>query len=274
MVLDQDDLKYNYGCSSCGYKPQNDGPLGRIPLDRVIETLDAHFNKNDLPGAGKLLDYWRCEAVSLRDYQGELSIVNEQLGYFRKTGDSEKADEAVSRSLQLIEALGNADSVSAATVYLNAATTLKAFGKAEDALPLYQQALAVYRTQLDPTDTRFGGFYNNYGLALADLNRFEEAEQAFRSALAVMSQSANGKPEEAITHLNLAHLFESWSEKDSSAIDTSLDCAESLLKDPGIPQNGYFAFVLSKCAPSYRHFGREETAVWMEQLSEELYERS
>ena len=106
MAMELDDLKFNFGCASCGYKHQDpDGPIGTISVKRVIEKLDEHFAVNDMAGAGRLLDYWRQEAFTLRDRQGELSIVNEQLGYFRKIGDEAKALEAVSRSLELIEKL-------------------------------------------------------------------------------------------------------------------------------------------------------------------------
>jgi hypothetical protein len=34
-----------------------------------------------------------------------------------------------------------------------------------------------------------------------------------------------------------------------------LDRAEALLDTPGIPRNGYYAFVCEKCAPVFGHYG-------------------
>jgi len=227
-----------------------------------------------LAGAGRLLSYWHSEAVRLRDKQGELSVVNEELGYFRKTAESLKALTAVERSIELITELGAENTVSSATIFLNAATTLKAFGKAEEALPLYDKALKIYKANLSPNDKRFGGFYNNYGLTLADLKRYDEAENAFLNAIEVMLENENSKPEIAITYVNLAHLYEVFEGRSEEDIKICLDSAEEYLADKDIVHNGYFAFVLSKCAPSFRHFGMLEKALEMEKLSEAIYERS
>lgn len=86
MAMDYDELSYNFGCGSCGYKLISGEASRRgIPVSRVIEKLDGYFAQNDLTEAGKLLTYWRAEAVSLGDRSGELSIVNEQLGFSRRS---------------------------------------------------------------------------------------------------------------------------------------------------------------------------------------------
>lgn len=275
MELDQFDLKFNFGCASCGYKNKSENaPLGTIPVSRVIDKLDALFSRNDMTEAGKLLDYWRKEAVSLRDMRGELTIVSEQMGYFRKTGEEEKAMESVDRGLELIEMLNAADSVPSATIFLNAATTLKAFGKAEKALPLYAQTQRIYTKKLDKNNLLFAGFYNNYGLALVDLNRYEEAEAAYQKALEIVLNDPKGRLDGAVTYLNMAHLYEVWDDKTAADIKLCLKNAKEILEEESIPKNGYYAFVLSKCAPTYRHFGKIEIAENMEHLSEEIYERN
>ncbi len=275
MPLDKDDLKFNFGCASCGYKNvSDDTPLGRIPVNRIIENLDSLFDKNDLAGAGRLLDYWRNEARVLRDKQGELTIASEQMGYFRKTLDKERAEESVARGLELIEELGVGNTVSSATIYLNAATTMKAFGNADKAIELYEKTRSIYNEKLSPDDLLFGGFYNNFGLALTDLGRFDDAEKAYLSALDVVLSSKEGKLDGAITYVNMAHLYEDWERKTHEDISLCLDNAYGLLSSPTIDRNGYCAFVMSKCAPSFRYFGRESIASELEKISEELYERA
>ena len=153
--------------------------------------------------------------------------------------------------------------LSAATVLLNAATTLKAFGHAEEGLPLYERAFAVYSRDLEKDDERLGGFYNNYGLALADLSRKEEAESAFFSALEIMEKKGKGLLEGAVTHLNLAHLYELWQDE---KIYPHLISAYELLLSPTIAHNGYFIFTLGKCIPSFRHFGLTEEAAVLSAL--------
>lgn len=275
MALENDDLKFNFGCASCGYNnPSPNQPIGKIPVQNILETLDNYFNKNDLASAGRLLDYWRREAFSLRDRKGELTILSEQMGYFRKTNEKEKALESVNRGLELIDHLNIADTVSAATIFLNAATTLKAFSQSEKALPLYEKALKIYSEKLDKTDVRFAGFYNNYGLALGDLKRYDDAEKAFVSALDIVLSDTKTWLDGAVTYVNLAHLYNDWEEKSTKDVETCLDKAYELLTDESIPHDGYYAFVLTKCFPSFRCFGREAVAINMEKTAVEIYERA
>lgn len=269
-MLEQEDLKFNFGCASCGYKNRpEDQPLGTIPVARVIEKLDSLFACNNMTEAGRLLRYWRKEAVSLRDKRGELAMVSEQIGYFRKTGEEAEALEAVERALTLIDQ--TQESVSNGTILLNTATTLKAFGKAEQALPLYEKAYAIYKKHLAENDLLLAGYYNNYGLALADLERYEEAEDCYQKALQIVLQDEKGRLDGAVTYLNMAHMYPYWDEKSAADIKDCLNKAQQILQDPNQPQNGYYAFVLSKCAPSFRQFGKEDLAREMEQLSEEIY---
>lgn len=270
-MLNNDDLKYDMQpCCDVNGKGAANG--AKADIRRVIERLDALFDKNDLASAGRLLEYWKKETALTGDREGELSIVSEMLGYYRKTGEREKALGAVSRALSLISELKNESSVSAATVFLNAATTLKAFGMAKDAMPLYEKAYAVYKAELDENDPRFGGFYNNVGLALTDIGETEKAERAYGAAVSVMLKKPDGKAEAAITYVNSAHLYEA--ENKTEKITEALDTARTLLYDEDLPHNGYYAFVLSKCAPSFGYFGYTEDAEKMEREAKRIYEGS
>ncbi len=271
--MNSEDLKYNYGCVSCGYKLiTKASPKGRIDVRRFIDKLDEFFDKNDMAGAGNHLTYWRQEAASLGDLSGELTVVSEQIGYFRKTLDERNATEAISRGFSLIEALQNSDTVSAATVFLNSATTLKAFGKAAEAVGLYEKALSIYKRELPEDDTRFGGLYNNYGLALVDLCEYEKAEELYKKAIEIMLKSEKGKCDAAITFINMAYLYNSDSRWGILDIEKCLTEAKRLLGDEKNIKNGYYAFVLSKCAPAFRDFCDEETAKIMEDEAKRIYE--
>lgn len=271
--MNSEDFKYNYGCTSCGYRLITK-PIqkGRIDVKRFIDRLDEFFDKNDMTGAGNHLDYWRGEAVSLGDLSGELTVVSEQIGYFRKMLDEKNATEAISRCFALIDALENSDTVSAATVFLNAATTLKAFGRASESIGLYEKALSIYKRELFEDDTRFGGLYNNYGLALADLSEYEKAEELYKKAIGIMLKSEKGKCDAAITYINMAYLYNSDSRYGILDIEKCLSTAKQLLIDEKNTKNGYYAFVLSKCAPAFRDFCDEETAINMENEAKRIYE--
>ena len=275
-MLDSFDYK-EPRCTQCGgedfYYPDNDKPQGHIPVDRIIRKIDALFDKNDYASAGKLLENWENEARVLKDKRGELSIQSELMGYYRKIGNREKGLQSVRRGLELIDRLGAEESVSAATIYLNAATTLKSFNQAEQAVPLYEKTGKIYAAHLDENDARYGGFYNNYALALVNLKRFDEAESLYKRALDVMKNVEHGEADSAITYVNMAHLYEAW-KNDEALISSCMEEAERLLNTPSLPRNGYYAFVCSKCAPSFGYFGYFLTDADLKERAKEIYERT
>ncbi len=260
-----DNVQITLGCSDCGRL----AAASTIPVSRVIEKLDECFAVNDMDAAGKLLEYWEQEAVALGDLSGELSVVNELLGYYRKVGDSQKGLRAVARSLELLELLHQKNQVSGATVILNAATTMKAFGQAQQAVPLYEKAEKIYTEKLSSGDNRFGGFYNNKALALVDVGRYKEAEDCYCQALAVVDEL---QPDSAVTYVNMAHLYEVWLDDSEQKIAECLQKAEEILQSPRMEQNAYYAFVCSKCAPSFDYFGFFVTAKILTERAKRIYE--
>lgn len=247
----------------------------RISVARVIEKLDGCFAKNDLDGARRLIEYWQKEAETLGDVQGELSIVNEMLGLYRKTGEKDKAEAAIARALVLLDETEMSGSVSGATIMINAATTAKAFGGAERALPLYERALSLYKNGgIDENDARYAALYNNYATALSDLERFEDADALYQKALRITSASVDTLLDCAVTYVNMAHLYEEWGEETYERIEGCLASAEQIFNDERIKRDSYYAFVAEKCAPSFDYFGYFAFAKELSTLSREIYERA
>lgn len=248
--------------------------MNRIPVKKIIDELDSLFSKNDMEKAGGLLEKWERISRDIGDVSGEITIQSELVGYYRKTAEKEKALRCVERALSLISLSGQEDTISGATVLLNCATTMKAFNKSEDALPLYQKARSVFEKRLDKKDPLHAGFCNNFALALADLKRYKEAEELYECAL----EALKGTPKEldcAVTYVNMAHLYEEWQpdgfrEKISHAMENAL----LSLCDTSLERNGYMAFVYSKCAPSFSYFGDEDTAGYLQSISDEIYAKN
>ncbi len=254
------------------YNPKKNAPAGRIPVSRIIDKVDSLFGRNDYAEAGRLLNYWKNEAVELGDKNGELAMENELVGYYRKQGDKDKGLASVKCALGLTDELTQSEMASGATVFINCATAYKSFGMAEEALPLYIRAEKVYKNVLKDTDSRFGGLYNNMALTLADLGRFGEAEEAYRSALSVMKKVPRGEAECAITYINLAHMYEDCGMGDK--IGDCMDKAYALLKSKNLPHDGYYAFVIEKCAPSFGYFGMDIISEELSREAKEIYERA
>ncbi len=268
--------KFDYAGPACPlsggedfYFPAKDVPLGRIPVSRIIDKIDRLFDKNKYDEAGKLLEYWRNEAVQLKDTQGELAMENELIGYYRKQNDKEKGLASVRRALELAEELKQFDFASGATMLVNCATAYKAFGEVEKSLPLYERAEEIYKKFLKSNDSRFGALYNNMALSLAETGDYEKAEKAYFSALAIMSEVENGEAESAITYINLAHFYELFGKTEK--IKDCMEKAYNLLQSENLPHNGYYAFVIEKCAPSFGYFGYAEICDNLKQEAAEIY---
>lgn len=259
-------------CNATG----NEKPEAHIETVRIQERLDHYLEKEDYAGAEKHLLYWLQEAEIIRDKRGELFLRNELMGIYRKTSCKANALDSAKEALLLLNELEMEETVTAATVYINAATVMKAFEKADEALPYFEKAQKIYESSLNETDPRLGGLYNNYALALADTGRFAEARKLYGKALDVTAQTKNGETEQAITWLNLADLTEKelGAEEAETEINECLDRAETLLDTDSLPQDSYYAFVCDKCAPSFGYYGRFFYEKELIERSRKIHERS
>ena len=228
-----------------------------IDAQRVIAKLDDYLAHNDYAGAERHLKYWEGEARMGRDLRGEFTIAEELMGLYRKLGRREEAISYAEKAVHYVDLIGLQDTVSAATAMLNAATVYKAFGQAEKGISLFETARRIYESKLLPEDSRLAGLYNNYALSETDLGRFEEARALYQKALAIISETEGGEPEQAITELNLASLAEAQYglEKAEAEIEEHLARAEALLKKEGVRKDGNYAFVAEKCAPVFGYYG-------------------
>lgn len=241
-----------------------------IDVPAAIAELDALYNSGREREAGAYLERRRDEARALGDWRGELSMISELLGYHRRDGDREKGIAAVNEALDIIRLHRMGRTVSGATVLLNAATTMKCFGMAKESIPIFEHVARVYGENLDPTDYRFGGLYNNMALSYQDLGDYRRAEQHFQLALRVIAHSRDPENEMAVTWCNLAELYDRQDPEDPK-IDACMERAWELLNAPSLPRNGYHAFTISKCVPSFDHFGYFLYAKELRERAERIY---
>lgn len=261
-------------CTLCGgkdfYYPKKDAPKGKIPVSRIIEKVDEAFNKNDMQEAKRLLEYWKKEAQSLLDKKGELSVVNELLGLYRKLDDAKNAEKVAERAVILVKELGLEEDFSVGNIYLNVATTLKAIKKARESIFYYDEAYKIFTKFPERSKDLMSGYYNNRAVALVDLGEVEKAKECYYKALEYLKGTPFEFTDGAITMVNLAHLYFSMDLEHKAK-----ECVEKiilLLENEKVIKNGYYAYVLTKCTPALRHFGFTEKAEEYEKLAEQIYE--
>lgn len=224
--------------------------------EQILAELDTYLHKNDYAGAEQYLLGVRRGASEQGDLHTLVTVFNELMGLYRKTVRESEALDSVDAALDTIAALDAERQVGSATTYLNCATVYKAFGRAEQAIPLFCRAREIYEEKLSPEDRRLGGLYNNMGLALVDAGRFGEAYELYAKAIEVMKRHEDGAPEVAITYLNMASAAEAQLglEAAEERIQEYLAAAEALLEGYD-KRDGYYAFVCEKCASVFGYYG-------------------
>lgn len=247
-----------------------------VPQDRIIEKMNDYMSRGDYAGAERHLLYWLNEAFLGKDTRGELMIRNELIGHYRKTGSRDHAFENAEKALKLIDELDFAGSKSAGITYINIATAYNAFGKNDMSLKIFQKAKSVFESLNNADYDLLGGLYNNMALTYVALGRFDEAFIYYDKALSCMEKVKNGELERAITYLNMADAYtvQLGDEAAESRVFNLLDKAYDLLNTPGVPKNGYYAFVCEKCAPAFSYYGYFAAADEFNRKAKEIYERN
>ncbi len=257
----------NNKCDSCSKEKQD-----KVPVLRVINKLDEYFSVNDLKGAEELLNYWVDEAQRLEDSSGFLSMLNEQVGLYRRLNDSEKGLKAVEYALSLINEK-NFYSSAVATIYINCATTLKAFGKVSEGLPYYKKAEQMYLELNENDNFKYASLYNNMASAYAEIGKFKLSEESYVKAIDILTKTGSNEGEIAVSYVNLAHLYfenDPFNEK----VGECMELAWDKLNSAHISHDGNFAFICSKCAPSFEYFGYFQKSEKLKNEAEKIYGRS
>ena len=257
-----------------GFDSQPQG-IRPVPQQRIREKLDAYMGRRDYPAVERHLLYWKEEARMGHDQRGLLMILNELVGHYRKTGERDKAMAAAEDALHLVDEMDFSGSISEGTTCVNCATAMNAFGENERALQLFERAREVYEQSPAIEPGLLGGLYNNMALTCASLKRFDEAWALYDRAMNCLAGVPHGVLEQAITCLNRAALLEARDglEAAEGRIFDLMEQAAALLDTPGIPHDGYYAFVCEKCAPAFDYYGCFADAERFRQEAQRVYER-
>ncbi len=253
-------------CKSCSKEP-----VGRINVGRFISKLTEALNKNDLKSAAETVEYWEKEAAALGDNMGLVSVLNEELGLYRRLGDKDKGIKAIEKTEKLLESEGLLDTLSGATVCINLATTLKAFENPDKGLYFYDLAQKVYIENGKTESFEYAALLNNKSSALIDLERFDEAESALERAIEILKAEGNHDGDIALSYLSLAHLTFERDDTAYQRVEEYIDLAWEFINSKRQKRDADWAFAISKCVPSLKYFKRELEAEVLEELAEEIW---
>ena len=129
-----------------------------VDVPALIRRLDALYAGGREAEAESFLEGALVRARSGGDWRAELSILSELLGQYRRSMHEQAGLRTVNEALDIIREHHMGQTVSAATVMLNAATTLKCFGRADESIPIFSHVARVYADNLDSRRDSFDTF--------------------------------------------------------------------------------------------------------------------
>ncbi len=252
-------------CSGCGNEPS-----GYINVSRFVKKMDECFADSDIEEAIRTVEFWENEARAYNDTHGLLSVLNEEIGLFRRTGDKQRGMRAVDMALSILDS--QPADISRATIYVNIATTMKAFGMPKEGLVYFDKAEEIYGSADKKTSYEYSALLNNKSASLCELGLYDEGEVCLRGAIDILKEVGSHEVEVGVSYVNLAHLYFDRDGESYAEVERLLDLAWEYI-NAHEDRDGNYAFAISKCAPSFRYFRRELEADALELTAGEIYDR-
>ena len=237
-------------------------------MKKFIQELDSLMGQARWDDAEALLLLYKSRAQARGDKACELSLCNELVGFYRQRQKEAGFIPNWQRCRELLEEL-NVRGVSRGTILINGATALVSFGKAEAALPFYQEAFGCYIRGLDPADERFAALFNNMASAFQACGAYERAEEHMRMAMDVLEKKPH-HIDVATTWVNLAQLYAQWGRE--AAVLSALDKAMERFDDPEVLWNDYYAHTCRKCAGAFGALGQPDRERELLERADMVYE--
>ena len=176
--------------------------------EAFLKGLDAIFEAHE--GATKAEPYLlqaMDDAENAGDDAGLLTVLNETMGFYRSQGRHEDNQWIVQRSIELALRMRLEGTEAWTTTLINAATSMRAAGRYDQAEDLYHQAIDSAKATLSPTDRRMAALHNNLSMLYSETGRPEQALHELEAALRVL-EAASVDPSNdidiATTHTNIA----------------------------------------------------------------------
>lgn len=176
--------------------------------EAFLKGLDAIFEAHE--GATKAELYLlqaMDDAENAGDDAGLLTVLNETMGFYRSQGRHEDNQWIVQRSIELALRMRLEGTEAWTTTLINAATSMRAAGRYDQAEDLYHQAIDSAKATLSPTDRRMAALHNNLSMLYSETGRPEQALHELEAALQVL-EAASVDPSNdidiAATHTNIA----------------------------------------------------------------------
>ena len=224
-----------------------------MDINQVIAGLDKLFAEKKIKAAEPYLKEHLQQAKDEKDYGAALTILNEQIGYYRSVSRSTDSIKAFEEAKEYVKTMKLEGTEHEATTLLNGATALRAAEKYEEAMKEYIRVEEIYQNTIPEGDYRFAGLYNNMSLLYSALEQYRESEDKLKQALKVLEGLEHSEIEQAITYTNLALNYSRLGEKEE--MNATLEAALKLFEEYADNKDAHYAAALSGLASAYYEMG-------------------
>lgn len=176
-----------------------------MDIQNVLKELDCLVKEQRTEEIPSFFDEKCLEAEGAEQFDALLILYNEEMGFYRETGNYKKSIEASEKAMVLAEQMGITGSVPYATTLLNAANAHRAAGLPDKSLELYARVFEIYEKELPKQDMYFANLYNNISLVYQEIQEYAKAKDALLKALGICLENVSTDFEIAVTHANLAN---------------------------------------------------------------------
>ncbi len=160
-----------------------------MDLNKTLDKLDKLFADHRSDLVEDFLQNAVKEAMSEGDNEAILSLVSELVGFYRDSGQTDKAAVYAGSMIRLCESFGISGTVPHGTALLNAANAYRAAGMFEQSADCFGKCFGIYSENLPKTDMRISGYYNNLSLLYQETGDFAHSAEALKTALAIAKEN-------------------------------------------------------------------------------------
>lgn len=174
-----------------------------MDVNNMLAGLDRLFSENRISEVGTYLENAFAQAAAEQDISACLTILNEQIGFFRSTCEYDKSIDYSNQAVFLLDRIGMQGTIPYATTLLNVANAYRAAGRLDEALEYFKQVETIYDEKLQTDDFNIASYNNNVALLYQEMGDYNNAVLCLEKALQVALKYEDAASEVATTYTNL-----------------------------------------------------------------------
>ncbi len=227
-----------------------------MDIQQCLINLDKLFEYKKLDEVEPYLIRCIQEAMAINRADAALTFLNELVGFYRGCSRYEDAITIAAHALDWLLRLGASNTKAHATTLINYATALRAGGRIDESIEVYQQALDILK-QLENEQSSYelASLYNNLSIAYQAANDQVKALECLVKAMEYIDKPSL---EQAISLVNMSVCYYALGKKEEG-LEASKE-AVTLFEELHETNDAHYGAALASLADGYAYQGDYQKA--------------